>query len=167
MPREWAPVRIELDGSVTPLPKKSRSTPLPAPSPLRDPLASEVVYAFYIEGSPDECEAPCPAGGVLEFAVFARPRLQPDPLAAARHSIDELSRTTRVTSVDLACPEGLECVAIEITTALTRTWVVMIDVPSQDRTYQIKASAPGEDWPRLEPTFRRTLAGFTPIRTSS
>lgn len=164
VPRGWKPVRVELDGSVTSISGKDRKTPDPSISPLRDPLASEVVYAFQAGSPPGDCPGPCPSGAVRELAIVARTSRHPDFDEATRRTEIELGAGSALSRIDVACPEGLRCVGFELAAPLGRTWVVEVDVPSQERVYQIKASAPLDDWPRLEGMFKESIASFRPLR---
>jgi hypothetical protein len=165
VPKGWAPIRIELDGSVTPLEIEARRSPDPSSSPLRDPLAGEVIYAFRPKESLEKCGTPCPAASVREIAVIARTRADSDLETTARRFSAPLQQDEAVRTSGIECPDALECVALDIATPLSRTWVVLVDAPLQDRTYQIKMSGPIDDWQVLEPAFRAAVSSFRPIRS--
>ncbi len=164
-PSGWSPYRIELDGSVTPVSVRNRKVPDPAASPLRDPLASEVVYIF-LPKEPDEvCEQACPSNDVYEISVVARRRRSEGIVEAAQRAIDSLAPSLPAAPADVACPDALGCSAFELSTPPSRTLLVLIDVPAQNRVYQIKFKAPYDSWPELEESFRTVLAGFRPMRS--
>ncbi|MER3520975.1 MAG: hypothetical protein C4317_01550 [Acidimicrobiia bacterium] len=165
VPRRWTPARIELDGSVTQLAQKPPSASGSATSPLRDPLSTEVIYVFRPPDALDKCKALCPAGNVEELAVIARSRPENGVEETASVVLSSLDPNSLVSVVEVPCPNDLRCFSIALDSLVAHTRITFVDVPSQQRLYQIKTSASSDMWPDLESLFARSITSFMPLRS--
>ncbi len=165
VPRRWRFERIEVDGARTSLSVERRRRPDPASSPLRDPLAVEVVYVFSPPTeSLDRCPQPCPAGALEELAIVARPAGDESPAQHLARALDAMYSGVDTAAVDVTCAEEVSCAAVELRSPLTKTLLVMARATNQARTYQLKASAPLESWPEIGPLYLRAISTFRPLR---
>ncbi len=165
VPRRWKFERIEVDGARTSLSPERRRRPDPAASPLRDPLAVEVVYVFSPPTeSQDLCPRPCPAGALEELAIVARPAVDESPAQHLARALDAMYPGVDTAATDVACAEEVSCAAVELRSPLTKTLLVLVRAANQARTYQLKASAPLESWPEIGPLYLRAISTFRPLR---
>lgn len=168
VPRGWASYRQELDGTLRRItsgrgPQTTR--PSPSPSPLWDPLATEVVYVFAPGDAAVDCSFPCPSDAPPSVTVVAR-ELTHDPTGAPQPTADADVSQGSGEPVDTPCPANLSCRSVAITHGGRRTVVVSFAVEAQRRVYQIKLTAGIDTWARQEPTLERVVSSFRPIRAT-
>lgn len=168
VPRGWASYRHELDGTlrrVTSRQGTQTARPSHSPSPLWDPLATEVVYVFAPGDSAVDCSFPCPSDAPPSVTVVAR-ELTHDPTGAPQPATDADVSQGSGAPIDTPCPADLRCKSVAITHGGRRTVVVSFAVEAQRRVYQIKLAAGIDIWARQQLTLERVVSSFRPIRAT-
>jgi hypothetical protein len=161
VPSTWNAYRQELDGSLTSVPFGPRRTPLGTPTPVWDPLSTQVVYIFTPENASAGCPFPCPRNASPSLTIVARELLEGaegSPIAPKSEETPDKDR------VEFPCPGQASCTVRRISAGAVETLAISVPVPQQGRLYQIKVQAGTERWQSDRTTLEHIVASFRPLR---